>query len=133
MVPEMAKVTSFGNTVTLTGIVWVIWHYPAVIFADYHSEVPLWFQLSVITIAVFGYSCLTAWLRLRSRSIWPAVMWHGGHNLFVQQIFLDLTKDTGPTKYFVDDFGVGVLLASLVLGYIFWRRRTELQVGVVRL
>jgi len=132
MVPEMAKVTSFGNTVTLTGIVWAVWHYPAVIFADYHSEAPLWFQLGVITIAVFGYSSFTAWLRLRSGSIWPSVMWHGGHNLFIQQVFLDLTRDTGPTEYFVDDFGIGVLLTSLVLGYIFWRRRTELQMNVVR-
>jgi membrane protease YdiL (CAAX protease family) len=129
LVPELAKATSFGKAVILTGIIWAIWHYPAIIFADYRSEAPLWFQLSLITLAVLGYSVLTAWLRLRTGSIWPTVLWHGAHNLFIQQIFLDMTVDTGMTEYFVDDFGVGVVLSSLVLGYIFWRKRSELRAG----
>lgn len=37
-----------------------------------------------------------------------------------------MTADTGLTGYFVDDFGVGVLLSSLVLGYVFWKKRSEL-------
>jgi membrane protease YdiL (CAAX protease family) len=126
LVPELTEVTSFGKASILVGIIWAMWHYPAIIFADYRSEAPLWFQLSLITLVVFGYSVLTAWLRLRARSIWPAVLWHGAHNLFIQQIFLDMTVDTGITEYFVDDFGVGVLLSSLVLGCVFWRKRSEL-------
>jgi hypothetical protein len=73
-----------------------------------------------------GLFIFTAWLRLKSGSIWPAVLWHGGHNLFIQQIFLDMTTDTGITGYFVNDFGIGVLLVTVVLGYIFWRKRLEL-------
>lgn len=126
LVAELAKITTFTNAALLTGIIWAVWHYPAVIFADYHSTVPRWFDLLTITISVFGMSILTAWLRVKSGSIWPAVLWHGGHNLFIQQIFLDMTADTGITEYFVDDFGIGVLLASVGIGYIFWRKRSEL-------
>lgn len=126
LVPELAKVTTFTKTALVTGIIWAVWHYPAIIFADYHSEAPLWFDLSTITISVFGMSIFVAWLRLKTGSIWPAVLWHGSHNLFVQQVFLGMTTDTGLTEYIVDDFGVGVLLATLLLGYVFWRKRSEL-------
>jgi membrane protease YdiL (CAAX protease family) len=127
LIPELTKITSFTISVLITGIVWAAWHYPAIIFADYNSQTPLLFQLGVITITVLGYSALTAWLRLKSGSIWPPVLWHGGHNLFVQQIFLSMTKDTGVTAYFVDDFGIGVLATSILLGVIFWIKRAELQ------
>ncbi len=126
LVPQLAKITTFTKTALVTGIVWAIWHYPAVIFADYHSTAPRWFDLMTLTTSVLGMSIFTAWLRLKSGSIWPAVLWHGGHNLFIQQIFLDMTVDTGITEYFVDDFGIGVLLSMIVLGYIFWRKRSEL-------
>ncbi len=121
LVPQLAKITTFTKTALVTGIVWAIWHYPAVIFADYHSTAPRWFDLMTLTTSVLGMSIFTAWLRLKSGSIWPAVLWHGGHNLFIQQIFLDMTVDMGITDYFVDDFGIGVLLSMIVLGYIFWR------------
>ena len=126
LVPELAKITTFSKTALLTGLIWAVWHYPAIIFADYHGVAPRWFDLLSITTSILGMSIFTAWLRLKSGSIWPAVLWHGGHNLFIQQIFLDMTVDTGLTEYFVDDFGIGVLLATVVLGYIFWRKRSEL-------
>jgi len=39
-----------------------------------------------------------------------------------------MTKDTGVTDYFVDDFGIGVLIASLIMGIVFWKKRSELPV-----
>ena len=128
LIPELIKITSFTKATLLTGIIWAIWHYPGIIYADYNSSTPLIFQLIVFTIAVIGYSVLTAWLRLKSGSLWPVVLWHGGHNLFIQQIFLMMTKDTGVTDYFVDDFGVGILIASLIMGIVFWKKRSELPV-----
>jgi len=71
-------------------------------------------------------SLFTAWLRLKTGSIWPAVPWHGNHNLLIQSMLLRMTVDTGVTGYFVDDFGIGVLLSSLVMGYVFWSKRSDL-------
>jgi membrane protease YdiL (CAAX protease family) len=126
LVPELARITTFTKTALLTGIIWAVWHYPAVIFADYHSSAPRWLDLLSITISVFGMSIFTAWLRLKAGSIWPAVFWHGNHNLLIQSVFLRMTADTGVTDYFVDDFGVGVLLSSVALGFFFWRKRGQL-------
>jgi membrane protease YdiL (CAAX protease family) len=127
LVPELARITTFTRTALLTGIFWAVWHYPAIIFADYHSSVPRWFDLLSITISVFGMTVFTAWLRLKTGSIWPAVLWHGNHNLLIQSVLLRMTVDTGVTEYLVDDFGVGVLISSVVLGYVFWRKGADLE------
>jgi membrane protease YdiL (CAAX protease family) len=126
LVPELNKIMPFTNVALMTGLVWAVWHYPAIIFADYNSETPIFIQLGLITVAVIGFSIFSAWLRIKSGSIWPAVLWHGGHNLFIQQIFLSMTSNTGITDYFVDDFGVGVFLAASILGIVYWRKRVEL-------
>jgi membrane protease YdiL (CAAX protease family) len=126
LVPEMARITTYTKTALVSGIVWAVWHYPAIIFADYNSVAPLWFNLTTFTVSVLGMSFFAAWLRLKTGSLWPATLWHGSHNLFVQQVFLSLTIDSGVTEYIVDDFGIGLTLAVVVLAYVFWRKRAEL-------
>ena len=76
----------------------------------------------------FGLSFATAWLRLRSGSLWPAVVLHASHNLFIQSLFTPLTGNNGITPYLIDEFGIGLALTASVMGYLFWRRRGELQV-----
>jgi membrane protease YdiL (CAAX protease family) len=126
LIPELLKITSFTKATLITGVIWAVWHYPVIIFAEYHSEAPLWFDLSTLTVSVLGLSVFVAWLRLKSGSIWPAVLWHGSHNLFIQTVFLRMTTDTGLTEYFIDDFGLGLVVTSLVLGFLFWKKRKEL-------
>jgi membrane protease YdiL (CAAX protease family) len=106
--------------------VWVLWHLPPILFGDYNSSTPIWFQLITFTITVMGMAMLTAWLRIKSGSIWPAVIWHGAQNLFVQQIYLSMTVDTGVTEYFVFDFGIGLTVAFLVIGGVYWRKLDSL-------
>jgi membrane protease YdiL (CAAX protease family) len=69
---------------------------------------------------VVADSFILAWLTLRSGSLWPAAIFHGSQNLFIQSIFTPLTRDTGPTRYIIDEFGIGlvvtVTIAALVVG-----------------
>jgi len=67
-----------------------------------------------------------AWLRLKSGSLWTGVLMHASHNLFIQSVFGPLTTDTGLTKYITGEFGLALALISLVIAYIFWKKRTEL-------
>ena len=119
LVPHLIKITSFTKTVLISWIIWAVWHYPAILWADYQSDAPRWFDLTSLTIAIVGLSAMTAWLRLRSGSIWPAVIWHGVHNLLIQAIFLEMTIDTDVSKYVVDDFGIGVMITGIILAIIF--------------
>lgn len=126
-VPELAKLTTFSKTALISWLVWSVWHYPAILFADYHSQAPRWFDISSLTITVLGLSFFTAWLRLKSGSLWPVVAWHGAHNLFIQEAFVHMSMDTPISKFILDDFGLGLVLASLVLGFICWRRSFEVR------
>lgn len=126
LLPELLKITSFTKASFIIGIIWAVWHFPAMIYTDYNNRTPIIFQLIIFTIMVIGLSFISAWLRLKSGSLWPVVLWHGSHNVFIQQIFLSMTVDTGLTEYFVDDFGLGLMVVTIGLGFFFWRKRYNL-------
>jgi membrane protease YdiL (CAAX protease family) len=128
LVPELSNVTSFTRTALISGGVWAVWHYPLLLFADYHNQgAPAWFGLICFTILAVSASFIAAWLRLRSGSLWPAVLLHASHNLYIQNVFTPLTQNTGLTPYFVDEFGVMLALAAAIAAYIVWRKRGEIE------
>jgi membrane protease YdiL (CAAX protease family) len=124
LVPELSRETTFTGAALISGAIWALWHYPAIILGDYRTPgLPLWFALVCFTVLVIGISFAFAWLRLKSGSLWPAVFLHASHNLFIQGIFTPLTQNTGFTPYVIDEFGIGLALAALGLAFWFWRRR----------
>jgi membrane protease YdiL (CAAX protease family) len=72
-----------------------------------------------------GVNIAINWLRLKSGSVWTAVIFHAVHNQVVQDIN-PLIIDTGITQYFTLEFGVMLALAGVIVGWVFWRRRDEL-------
>jgi membrane protease YdiL (CAAX protease family) len=127
LVPELARVMSFTRTSLISGAVWLVYHIPLILFADYNSGTPAWFALPAFGIGIIGLSFAFTWLRLRSESVWPAVLLHASHNTFIQAFFDPLTADTGVTRYFTGEFGVGIAVAGVVIGLLFWRRRASAE------
>jgi uncharacterized protein len=126
LVPELAKTASFTNTALISGAAWSVYHFPLILFANYNSGTPKWYALLVFTWMAVAASFVFAWLRLKSGSLWTAVILHASHNLFIQEIFDPLTKDRGITKYITTEFGVGLALAYTLAAWYCWRRRAEL-------
>jgi uncharacterized protein len=126
LVPELSKVVSFSGVGIISGLMWAIYHYPILLFADYNAGGPAWYGLTCFTIMVVADSFILAWLTLSARSLWPAAILHGSHNLFIQSILTPLTSDTGPTKYFIDEFGIGLVITITIGAIIVWRRRAKL-------
>lgn len=121
LVPELARMTSFTKTVLISGIIWAAWHMPAIFLADYNSGgTPNWYAALTFAVMIIATSFPYAWLRLKSGSLWPAVLLHAGHNQFVIGIFDKLTGHTSATPYILGEFGVGLALSTLVVTYIFW-------------
>jgi membrane protease YdiL (CAAX protease family) len=127
LVPELYREFSFAKTALISGIIWAVWHSPVILFADYNNTgVSTWYGLTCFAVMVIGMSFAFAWLRLKSGSLWTAVILHGSHNLFIQGIFTPFTGNTGLTPYVIDEFGVGLALAAIVVAYLFWRKRDVL-------
>ena len=120
LVPELAKVVGFPAIGLISGLMWAVYHYPVLLFADYNAGGPAWYGLSCFTFMVIASSYIMAWLTLRSGSLWPAALFHASHNLFIQSILTPLTTDTGPTKYIIDEFGIGLVIATAIAATIVW-------------
>jgi membrane protease YdiL (CAAX protease family) len=129
LVPELAGVTSFTNVALISGAVWSVYHYPLILFSNYTSGAPRWYALLAFTAMVIASSFVFAWFRLRSGSVWTAVILHASHNLFIQEIFDPMTVDRGITKYITTEFGAGLTVAYCIAAWICWRKRGELEQG----
>ncbi len=124
--------TQFGFTVgcLLSGCIWAVWHYPALLWANYNAGTNARYALTCFTLMVIGDAFILGWLRLRSGSLWPCAMLHASHNLFVQAIFDRLTAPVGRARYFTTEFGAGLVLTIGATALFFWLRRKELNVAV---
>src|SRR6185312_13947644 len=69
LAPELFKLTNYTKTSLITGIIWAVWHYPILIFADYNSGTPAWYGLSCFTVMVVADSFILVWFRLKSGSV----------------------------------------------------------------
>jgi membrane protease YdiL (CAAX protease family) len=126
LVPELAKTTSFTTTSLVSGIVWSLWHYPVLIYGDYNAGTPTWYGLTCFTVMVIAMSFVFAWMRLKSGSLWTGAILHGSHNLYIQGIFTPITRNTGKTAWFIDEFGCVLPLVAIAFAIYFWSKRREL-------
>jgi CAAX amino terminal protease family. len=127
LVPELFKSVGFTGTALISGLVWACWHYPLLIWGDYNSGTPTWYALTCFTVLVLSISFVFSWMRLKSGSLWTGALLHASHNLYIQGIFTPLTRNTGKTAWFIDEFGAALPLVALGFAIYFWRRRNELS------
>lgn len=126
LVPELNKVVGFSGVGIISGLMWAAYHYPVLLFGDYNAGGPPWYGLTCFTLMVVADSFILAWITLRSGSLWPAAILHGSHNLMIQSILTPMTRDTGPTRYIIDEFGIGLVVTIGVGAILVWRKRREL-------
>ncbi len=127
LVPELFKTMGFTSTALLSGVLWSCWHYPVLIWGDYNAGTPTWYGLTCFTVMVVAISFVFAWMRLKSGSLWTGAILHASHNLYIQGIFTPLTRNTGKTAWFIDEFGAVLPIVAVGFAIYFWRRRNELQ------
>jgi membrane protease YdiL (CAAX protease family) len=101
LTPALHQRLGFVKASFVTGCVWAMWHWPLIFAGGYDAgpSTPFPYQVLCFSVATIGESFAYAWLRLRSGSIWPAVVYHASHNLFVQAVFDPLTVDTPWTRW----------------------------------
>ena len=127
LVPRLASAYSFTATSLISGGIWAAWHYPMFIVSDYYRGGQLWYSLACFTTLVLAASVITTWLRLKSGSIWPAVILHGSNNLLVQDVMRPLSVNGRWSHYAIDQFGGLLPLAAAVVAVVFWQRRAEVE------
>jgi uncharacterized protein len=121
LVPQLSRVTGFVPTALISGAVWAVWHYPLLLTTDYNRALPGFYSLGMFTIMILSLSFVFTWLRLCSKSIWPAVLLHTSHNVFILHFFAPLTAETPLSPFFTGETGAALMLVSLLLAVLVWR------------
>lgn len=99
LVPKLLPL-GHRQAVLLSGVVWGVWHWPVILMGYNYPETPLlgtvMMVYSTVVMGVF-----LAWVGLRGKSVWPAVIGHAAINAnagiaaFFQQS--DPSRLVGPT------------------------------------
>ena len=116
---ELRKVLPFSGVALISGIVWSAWHYPIII--KYGFGDPL-FQIACFTLMITSMSVIMAYYAFRSNSLWPAVFFHGAHNIYIQKIFSPLTTPNDQTRFWIDEYGLIVPVIVTLMAIYYWRR-----------
>jgi membrane protease YdiL (CAAX protease family) len=121
LVAELSKSMSFNLVVLITGFLWSIFHWPLMIKGFYGSaHTPFLFQLGLFTLFILSNSLTMTYLRLKTGSVWTAVLYHVSSNIFIQKVFTPLTVIDVNSAWFVDEFGLLVPLISFLVAVCFW-------------
>ncbi len=129
LVPELYKHHNFTRTSLISGVIWAAYHFPLLIFLYAPSRgISTWPLMVFAIIAGIGISTIMAWLRIKSGSVWTAIIFRGALNTFNQTIFQNLTTETSSlTHYISGEHGLMLALIAVAIAYLFWRKRDELS------
>jgi membrane protease YdiL (CAAX protease family) len=116
---ELRKVMPFEGVGIFSGLVWSVWHYPIIIKYGFGDPV---FQIGCFTLMITSMSVIMAYYTFRSNSLWPAIMFHGAHNIYIQKIFSPLTTSNDQTDFWIGEYGLMVPLVVTVMAVFYWRR-----------
>ncbi|MGA8042926.1 MAG: CPBP family intramembrane glutamic endopeptidase, partial [Terracidiphilus sp.] len=126
LLPRLTRQFGFTGGCLVSGVIWALWHFPALLWADYNAGTNPRYALGCFTLMVVGLAFVMGWVRLRSGSLWPCAMLHASHNLMVQAIFDRMTAPVGRALYVTTEFGIGMVCTLGVVAFYFWMRRNEL-------
>lgn len=67
----------------ISGVIWGLWHAPLILLGYNYPTAPGWLGVLMMVGMCITMGSVFAWLRIRSRSIWPAALAHGTLNASV--------------------------------------------------
>lgn len=115
---ELRKVLSFTGVSVFSGIIWAAWHWP--LFVYYSNNAILEFS-AFLTTCVFMSFTMT-YCTFKSKSLWPAVIFHAVSNVYIQKIMPPLTTKIEGTEYWLGENGIMFAIVTCVFGIYFWRK-----------
>ncbi len=66
--------------IVVMGVIWALWHAPLILLGYNYPAGPRWWALTCMSGMCIALGPVLAWLRLRTRSIWPCALFHGAIN-----------------------------------------------------
>lgn len=98
----------------ISGAIWGLWHSP-VILLGYNFGLTDWRGVALMTIGCVFWGALLGWSRLRTGSVWPAVIGHASLNAGAALIMLVIAAGVEVNPVLVFPIGVAGWIAVAVV------------------
>jgi len=115
---ELKKVLSFTGVSIFSGLIWAAWHWPLLVY--YSNNVLLEF-ITFFTV-IMSMSFIMTYYTFKSKSLWPAVIFHAVSNVYIQKILPELTIKNEGKEYWLGENGIMFAIVTCVFGIYFWRK-----------
>lgn len=120
LLTELRQLFPEKQVAVIIGIVWFFYHAPLIVFSNYNNgNIPV--SLLCFFTMVMGFTVLADHLCIRAHSLWPAVLLHASHNVFVQSIFDRLTINGPYTQYLTSEFGLGLAIGYALVAVFLYK------------
>lgn len=133
LVPLLAQRYRFVWVALLSGMAWGLWHFPLVIFDDHAPGTPVLYRLACFSVLIVAVSFGYAWIRLKSGSVWPAVIMHAAHNALLNDVLGPFTGTSGQAKWAVGETGWVLAVVAVGLAFVTLRAAPRLPAPPHRL
>jgi uncharacterized protein len=119
LLPRMIQ-ARVARPILLTSLIWGLWHLPVVFAGALLVGPSHWFSAATVMVEVLPIGAILAWARLRTGSIWPAVMVHTLWNALINGGFTFATQN--PTaNIWIGENGILVIVALIVAALLLRR------------
>ncbi|MGJ5640513.1 CPBP family intramembrane metalloprotease [Formosa sp. S-31] len=115
---ELRKVLSFTGVSLFSGMIWATWHWPVIVY--YGNNVIL--ELITFYVVIISMSFMMTYYTFKSKSLWPAVIFHAVSNVYIQKILPPLTTKIEGTEHWLGENGIMFAMVTSVFGIYFWRK-----------
>ncbi|TDD24764.1 CPBP family intramembrane glutamic endopeptidase [Nonomuraea diastatica] len=138
LVPWLSSEAGVSRGLLISGLIWGLWHAPLTLLGYNYPNLGAWAALVFIGFCV-TFGLVIGWLRLRTGSIWPAVVAHAAFNATVPTFLMLGDATTPPNFAIAGPTGVagwavlGLLAAALLEAPSSTAARTDLKLSPVDL
>ena len=124
LLTELRKFLPGRQMHLVIGGIWFLYHAPLIVFSDYNNGNVV-YSLVCFGIMVLGFTVLADMLCIRAASLWPAVLLHATHNVFVQSVFDRITVNGPYTQYLTSEFGIGLAAGYALVALVILRKSAK--------
>jgi uncharacterized protein len=110
LAPLLARRLGFAALVWCSWLPWFLFYLWLFLLAGSYSQTGLGLQIATIGTLLFGLNVLLVWLRLKTGSVWPPVLFHAMHNFLA---FNPATLASSHRPWLSGKFGL-----ALACGYL---------------
>ena len=82
---------------------------------------------SVFFIVIISMSFIMSYYTFKSKSLWPAVIFHAVSNVYIQKILPELTIKNEGMEHWFGENGIMFAIVTCVFGIYFWRKAIKEQ------